>query len=352
MAEPILRVENLCCGFHTEDGYIRVVDSVSFECEAGKTLGLVGESGCGKTVSALAVMGLLPQPAGVVEEGRILFRGEDLASTSHDTMRVVRGQQIGMIFQEPMTALNPVHRVGKQLFEALRLYESGLEKDELTARAVEALEQVGIPDPERRLREYPHQLSGGMRQRVMIAMALAGQPEILIADEPTTALDVTVQAQILDLLRELQQERGMTMIFITHDLGVVAEFCDEVLVMYAGRIAERAPVGQLFKTPRHPYTHGLIESLPRMDTPSRTPLNTIEGVVPKLTEMPAGCRFSNRCSYADERCGLEVPALESCAERGAVRDPRDPNHDEETRAAEPRAARHEVACHHWQRLAA
>ena len=394
MAEPILRVDNLCCGFHTEDGYIRVVDGVTFECEAGKTLGLVGESGCGKTVSALAVMGLLPQPAGVIEEGQILFRGEDLASTSHETMRVVRGQKIGMIFQEPMTALNPVHRVGKQLFEALRLYGSGRdqdepavaggaapgrrnrrgrrlyesrsEKNELTARAVELLEQVGIPDPVRRLREYPHQLSGGMRQRVMIAMALAGQPDILIADEPTTALDVTVQAQILDLLRELQQARGMTMIFITHDLGVVAEFCDEVLVMYAGRIAERAPVGQLFKTPRHPYTRGLIESLPRMDTPSQTPLNTIEGVVPKLTEMPAGCRFSNRCAYADERCGREVPVLESCAERGAVGEPRDPNRSGEAQAAEPRdpkrsreaqateprAVRHEVACHHWQRLAA
>ena len=328
MAEPILRVENLCCGFHTEDGYIRVVDSVSFDCEAGKTLGIVGESGCGKTVSALAVMGLLPQPAGVVEEGRIIFRGDDLASTDRARMRAVRGRQIGMIFQEPMTALNPVHRVGKQMFEAIRLYEPGLGKSALTARAVESLEQVGIPDPARRLREYPHQLSGGMRQRVMIAMALAGQPEILICDEPTTALDVTVQAQILDLLREIKESRGMTMIFITHDLGVVAEFCDEVLVMYAGRIAEQAPVRQLFRTPRHPYTHGLIESLPRMDTPSRTPLNTIEGVVPKLTEMPAGCRFSNRCRYADERCRGDVPALESCAPG------------------------HEVACHHWQRLAA
>ena len=301
---------------------------MSFDCEAGKTLGLVGESGCGKTVSALAVMGLLPQPAGVVEEGRILFRGDDLASTDRDRMRAVRGQQIGMIFQEPMTALNPVHRVGKQMFEAIGLYEPGLAKSELTARAVESLEQVGIPDPVRRLREYPHQLSGGMRQRVMIAMALAGQPEILIADEPTTALDVTVQAQILELLLELKESRGMTMIFITHDLGVVAEFCDEVLVMYAGRIAERAPVRPLFHTPRHPYTHGLIESLPRMDTPSRTPLNTIEGVVPKLTEMPPGCRFSNRCRHADERCRREVPALESCA----------PGHG--------------VACHHWHRLAA
>ena len=328
VAEPILRVENLCCGFHTEDGYIRVVDRVSFSCEAGKTLGLVGESGCGKTVSALAVMGLLPRPAGVVEDGKILFKGKDLASTGHDTMRVVRGQQIGMIFQEPMTALNPVHRIGKQLFESLNLYESGLRKSELTGRAVALLEQVGIPDPVRRLREYPHQLSGGMRQRVMIAMALAGRPEILIADEPSTALDVTVQAQILDLLRELQAARGMAMIFITHDLGVVAEFCDEVLVMYAGRIAEHAPVRQLFRTPRHPYTRGLIDSLPRLDTPSRSALNAIEGVVPKLTEMPPGCRFSNRCRYADDRCRTAVPALGSC----------DPGH--------------EVACHHWRRLAA
>ena len=328
MAEPLLNIDNLSCGFHTENGYIRVVDGVSFDVEAGKTLGIVGESGCGKTVSALAIMGLLPQPAGVVEAGRILFNEQDLTKAGHEAMRVVRGQHIGMIFQEPMTALNPVHRIGRQIFEALTLYESGLDQAELRRRAIEMLEQVGIPAPAQRLREYPHQLSGGMRQRIMIAMALAGRPEILIADEPSTALDVTVQAQILDLLRSLQAERGMAMIFITHDLGVVAELCDEVIVMYAGRIAERASVGQLFHSPRHPYTHGLIRSIPTADTPSKSMLPTIEGVVPKLTEMPPGCRFSNRCPFADDLCRKQVPPLH------------------------PATAGHDVACHHWRRVEA
>jgi peptide/nickel transport system ATP-binding protein len=326
VTEPLLRVEDLSCGFNTEEGYIRVVDRISMSLEAGGTLGLVGESGCGKTVSALAVMGLLPKPAGVLEGGRILFGGEDLAAIDREAMRRVRGRQIGMIFQEPMTALNPVHRVGKQLFEALNLYEPGLDERELRRRAIGLLEQVGIPAPAQRLREYPHQLSGGMRQRVMIAMALAGRPEILIADEPTTALDVTVQAQILDLLRTLQQETGMAIIFITHDLGVVAELCDDVIVMYAGRVAEQASVKDLFRTPRHPYTHGLIRSIPTPDTPAKSLLPVIEGVVPKLTEMPPGCRFSNRCTYADELCRTEMPPLEQIGEG------------------------HEVACHHWQNL--
>ena len=310
MTAALLSVDKLSCGFNTEGGYIRVVDEISFEVDAGRTLGLVGESGCGKTVSALAVMGLLPRPAGVFEGGRVLLDGQDLAKASHETMRIVRGQQIGMIFQEPMTALNPVQRIGRQLFEALTLYEPGLAKTELERRAVTLLEQVGIPAPAQRLREYSHQLSGGMRQRVMIAMALAGRPHLLIADEPTTALDVTVQAQILDLLRALQAERGMSMIFITHDLGVVAELCDEVIVMYAGRIAERASVEQLFRAPRHPYTHGLIRSIPTAETPSKTLLPVIEGVVPKLTEMPTGCRFSNRCPYADDLCSARVPPLD------------------------------------------
>jgi peptide/nickel transport system ATP-binding protein len=322
----LLSVDKLSCGFNTEGGYIRVVDEISFEVAAGRTLGLVGESGCGKTVSALAVMGLLPRPAGVFEGGRVLLDGQDLAKASHETMRIVRGQQIGMIFQEPMTALNPVQRIGRQLFEALTLYERGLGKAELERRAVTLLEQVGIPAPAQRLREYSHQLSGGMRQRVMIAMALAGRPHLLIADEPTTALDVTVQAQILDLLRALQAERGMSMIFITHDLGVVAELCDEVIVMYAGRIAERASVEQLFRAPRHPYTLGLIRSIPTAETPPKTMLPVIEGVVPKLTEMPTGCRFSNRCPYADELCSAQVPPLD-LAEAG-----------------------HEVACHHWRKV--
>jgi peptide/nickel transport system ATP-binding protein len=326
MTESILTVRDLSCGFHTEEGFTRVVDGMSYEVHAGTTLGLVGESGCGKTVSALAVMGLLPKPAGVLEHGEILLKGELISDSTTNALASVRGRRIGMIFQEPMTALNPVHRIGKQLQETIEIYQPDLTQATRQARAIELLEQVGIPAPEQRLREYPHQLSGGMRQRVMIAMALSGNPEVLIADEPTTALDVTIQAQILELLSELQRSHGMAIIFITHDLGVVAQICDEVLVMYAGRIAERASAKQLFRTPRHPYTQGLIHSIPRLDTPLKTPLPTIEGVVPALNALPSGCRFSNRCSYTDKRCGTEVPELDRCQ----------PNH--------------EVACHHWRRV--
>jgi peptide/nickel transport system ATP-binding protein len=328
VAEAILKVDELCCGFNTEDGYQRVVDRVSFAVHAGKTLGLVGESGCGKTVSALAIMGLLPRPAGVVESGRILLDGQDIARLDTAQLRKIRGHRIGMIFQEPMTALNPVHSVGRQLMETLRIYEPRANNGALRRRAIELLNQVRIPAPEQRLNEYPHQLSGGMRQRVMIAIAIAGNPQVLIADEPSTALDVTVQAQILDLLRTLQREHGMAMLFITHDLGVVAELCDEVLVMYAGRVAERAPVQSLFRTPRHPYTRGLIHSVPLPDTPAKTVLPAIEGVVPAITEMPAGCRFSNRCRYATDVCHGTVPPLE------------------------PSGPEHLVACHHWRELAA
>src|SRR5690606_39403639 len=252
------------------------------------------ESGCGKTVSALSVMGLLPRPAGVVESGRIVFRGHDLAAADPDALRKVRGRRIAMIFQEPMTALNPVHAIGRQLGESIALNDPSLGRTQITRRSIELLEQVGISAPERRLRDYPHQLSGGMRQRVMIAMALSGNPEVLIADEPTTALDVTVQAQILELLRELQRKNGVAMIFITHGLGVVAELCDHVPVMYAGRVAEHAPVATLFAAPRHPYTQGLIASVPTPATPAKSILHTIEGVVPGLDNLPTGCRFSNR----------------------------------------------------------
>jgi oligopeptide/dipeptide ABC transporter ATP-binding protein len=324
---PVLRVEELRCGFDTEDGYLRVVDGISFELNEGETLGLVGESGCGKTVSALAVMGLLPKPAGIVESGRILYRDQDLAAADSRALKRVRGREISMIFQEPMTALNPVHRIGRQIVEALNIYEPDLRDDVRRKRAIELLEVVGIPAPEQRLREYPHQLSGGMRQRVMIAMALAGKPKVLIADEPTTALDVTVQAQILDLLRSLQAEYGMSMLFITHDLGVVAELCDDVIVMYAGRIAEHAAVRDLFRGPRHPYTRGLIRSIPTPETPSKSILPVIEGVVPQLTEMPDGCRFSSRCELADEICRRAVPPPADAAPG------------------------HQVACHHWQSVA-
>ncbi len=328
MTEPVLTVEELRCGFHAEGGYQRVVDGVSFSLAAGGTLGLVGESGCGKTVSALAVMGLLPRPAGVVEGGRILFDGRDLAALAPSELREFRGRQIGMIFQEPMTALNPVHTVGRQLLETLRIYEPRAEQAALRRRAIELLEQVGIPEPAQRLNEYPHQLSGGMRQRVMIAIAISGRPKVLIADEPTTALDVTVQAQILDLLESLQREHGMAMLFITHDLGVVAELCDDVLVMYAGRVAERAPVRQLFAAPRHPYTQGLIHSVPLPDTPAKTVLATIEGVVPALKDLPPGCRFSNRCRHVREICRDKVPPLEHVA------------------------SEHEAACLRWREIAA
>ena len=326
MAEPILRVDGLSCGFHTEDGYVRVVDQLSFDIAAGTTLGLVGESGCGKTVTALAVMGLLPKPAGIIEGGEISFHGNNLSNASAMTLKGVRGRGISMIFQEPMTALNPVHPIGKQLMEVIELYEPHIGKVAQQARAVELLEQAGIPDPAHRLREYPHQLSGGMRQRVMISIAIAGNPDVLIADEPTTALDVTVQAQILQLLQKLQKNHGMAMIFITHDLGVVAEICDEVLVMYAGRIAERCSVMQLFRAPKHPYSQGLIGSIPRLDSPCKVPLPVIEGVVPPLNELPPGCRFSNRCRYARGKCHTEDPPL---------------IHTE---------SRHKVACHHWRQL--
>ena len=327
MTEPILKIEDLSCGFHTEGGYQRVVDRVSFELAPGETLGVVGESGCGKTVTALTVMGLLPRPAGVVESGRILLSGHDLARFTPAEMRDVRGRRIGMIFQEPMTALNPVHSVGHQLLESLRLYDPRAERALLDKRAIELLEQVGIPAPVQRLREYPHQLSGGMRQRVMIAMAIAGRPQLLIADEPTTALDVTVQAQILELLRNLQREHGMAMLFITHDLGVVAELCNDVLVMYAGRVAEHAPVDELFAAPRHPYTRGLIGSIPLPDTLAKSVLPAIEGVVPALKDLPPGCRFSNRCAFANDLCRTAVPPLEPCGPG------------------------HEVACHRWRELA-
>ena len=290
---PILDVRDLRVAFDTDDGRFTAVDGVSFHVHAGKTLGIVGESGCGKSVTAFSLMKLLPQPTGLITGGSILFRGQDLAPLSPDKMSKIRGAEMGMIFQEPMTALNPVHRIGRQLSEVFLLHQTK-SKGEAQARAIAMLHQVGIPSPDIRYHEYPHQLSGGMRQRVMIAMALACKPALLIADEPTTALDVTVQAQILDLMRGLQTELGMATVLITHDLGVIAGMCDDVAVMYAGRIVEKASAKLLFSHPRHAYTRGLMSAIPRLTDIPHSHLTTIPGQVPSLKNMPTGCRFCPR----------------------------------------------------------
>ncbi|MDB6134600.1 MAG: peptide transporter ATP-binding protein [Verrucomicrobiales bacterium] len=292
-AEPILDVRGLRVAFDTDDGRFTAVDGISFQVHAGKTLGLVGESGCGKSVTAFSLMKLLPQPAGIITDGTIHCQGTEIVSAGTGEMAKIRGACMGMIFQEPMTALNPVQRIGRQVSEVFLLHKTK-SKEEARASALSMLRQVGIPAPEVRYDEYPHQLSGGMRQRVMIAMALACRPALLIADEPTTALDVTVQAQILDLMGGLQRELGMATVLITHDLGVIAGMCDDVAVMYAGRIVEKAPAGELFARPRHAYTRGLMAAIPRLtDTPG-TLLTTIPGQVPALRDMPAGCRFCLR----------------------------------------------------------
>ncbi|MDB6007461.1 MAG: Oligopeptide transport ATP-binding protein OppD [Prosthecobacter sp.] len=294
MPAPLLEVRNLRVGFQTDHDLLIAVDGVDFVLEAGKTLGVVGESGCGKSVTAMSLMRLLPQPAGRILTGEVLLEGRDLTKLPIEAMRKIRGNDVAMIFQEPMTALNPVQPVGMQIIEAIQLHEPTTPAKALR-RAVELMEWVGIPAPEQRVNEYPHQLSGGMRQRVMIAMALSCHPKVLIADEPTTALDVTVQAQILDLLKRLQGETGMAVILITHDLGVIAETCDDVVVMYAGRIVERGPVHPIFANPLHPYTQGLIRCLPKLDHPPKTALPVIPGMVPSLRDMPPGCRFASRC---------------------------------------------------------
>lgn len=293
---PLLSVRDLVTAFDTDAGRVVAVDGVSFDVPAGKTLGIVGESGCGKSVTAMSIMRLLPQPAGNILSGQILYKGEDLATVSEERLRKIRGGEIGMIFQEPMTALNPVHRIGPQLMEAISLHEK-LSNKELLQRAVDLLRLVGIPAPEVRVSEYPHQLSGGMRQRVVVAIALACNPSLVIADEPTTALDVTVQAQILELIKSMQDRLGMSVIMITHDLGVIAETCDEVVVMYAGRVAEMGPVRSIFENPQHLYTKGLLNSIPRVDSPRKEKLNTIEGTVPGLADMPVGARFAPRSPH-------------------------------------------------------
>jgi len=307
--EIILKVDHLVTAFDTEGGRIRAVDDVSFEVKKEHTLGMVGESGCGKSVTALSIMRLLPQPTGSIESGQILFNETDIAGLPAEQMHEIRGKRISMIFQEPMTSLNPVHKIGKQLAEVFQLHFPQMSEIEIRKESVELLQKAGIPEPEQRMAEYPHQISGGMRQRVMIALALACKPDILIADEPTTALDVTIQAQILDLIKKLQNETGMAVIFITHDLGVIAEICEDVVVMYAGKVAENASAVDLFKNPKHPYTQGLLDSIPRLTTPRKAKLNIIEGMVPSLYELPSGCRFRNRCPHAMPVCATEPPPL-------------------------------------------
>jgi peptide/nickel transport system ATP-binding protein len=319
----MLEIENLQTHFRTPDGVNRAVDGLSLKIESGQTLAIVGESGCGKSVTAMSVLRLIPDPPGRIA-GSIKFQGRDLIALSEADMRKIRGNEISMIFQEPMTSLNPVLTVGRQIGETLRLHQ-GLTKTDAEARAVEMLTLVGIPEPKRRVREYPHQLSGGMRQRVMIAMALACNPKLLIADEPTTALDVTVQAQILDLMRDLKRRVGAAILLITHDLGVVAEVAEHVVVMYAGRKVEEAPVRDLFARPLHPYTRGLLGAVPKLGssvTGNETRLSEVPGQVPSLKQKIEGCVFASRCARVTDLCRTVAPALEA------------------------KASAHIVACHH------
>ena len=324
MNHALLEVDHLVTEFDTDEGRVRAVDDISFVAREGETLGIVGESGCGKSVTALSIMRLLPQPMGQVVSGQVLFNGNNLAQCSLQEMEKIRGAEISMVFQEPMTALNPVHTIGKQLTEVLLLHKP-ISVQEAIKESIAMLDRVGIPSPDIRMTEYPHQLSGGMRQRVVIAIALACKPSLLIADEPTTALDVTIQAQILELIKELQTEMGMSVILITHDLGVIAEVCQQVVVMYAGKVAEKGSVFDLFDNPQHPYTRGLLESIPRLDSIPKSKLNTIEGMVPGLLDLPAGCRFANRCPIVDEQCKISPPLIDRVSES------------------------HQVSCFRWQK---
>ena len=321
----VLSINNLVTEFDTDEGRVRAVDDVSFTAQAGKTLGIVGESGCGKSVTALSIMRLLPQPMGQIVSGSVELDGTDLTQLPIPQMEKIRGARIGMVFQEPMTALNPVHTIGRQLTEALLIHKD-IMPDAAIREAVGLLDRVGIPSPDVRMTEYPHQLSGGMRQRVVIAMALACKPDFLIADEPTTALDVTIQAQILELIKELQADMGMSVILITHDLGVIAETCDEVVVMYAGKVAERGSVFDIFDRAAHPYTRGLLKSIPTLNTEPKSTLSTIDGMVPGLLDLPEGCRFENRCTFSHEQCISKAPDLQ------AVKD------------------QHQVSCLRWQEI--
>ena len=312
---PLLHIDKIQVGFDTEAGLVRAVDGVTMAVEAGRTLGVVGESGCGKSVTAASVLRLVPSPPGRMLGGSIRFDGRDILALSRDELQQLRGRDIAMVFQDPMTSLNPVFTIERQLWEVLSL-RFGLDRAAARVRSAEMLRTVGIADPDARLDVYPHELSGGMKQRVMIAMALLCEPRLLIADEPSTALDVTVQAQILHLMRELQRKTGTALLFITHDMGVIAEMCDDVVVMYAGRVVEQRPVVALFESPRHPYTRGLLGSIPRKGVAHKAALPTIEGTVPSLLHPPRGCRFADRCTHrrtlaaeAQRRCTDEDPAL-------------------------------------------
>ncbi len=312
----LLAVEKLVTRFHgSGHAPLRAVDGVSFDVEASECVGLVGESGCGKSVTALSILRLLPSPPAEIAAGRVLLEGRDLLVLPEREMRAIRGKDIAMVFQEPMTSLNPVYTVGVQVIEAIRLHQP-VSRQKARERALELLQQVGIPSPTRNIDAYPHQLSGGMRQRVMIAMALSCNPKLLLADEPTTALDVTIQAQILDLLDSMRERLGMGVVLITHDLAVVAQYAQRVVVMYAGLVVERGPTAEVFRTPLHPYTRGLLRSLPgRTKVAHRAPLPTIEGLVPDLRNLPPGCPFSNRCEFVVDACKAAVPALEMRGDR-------------------------------------
>ena len=305
---PLLQVRDLRTSFFTDDGELKAVDGISYDIEEGETLGLVGESGCGKSVSALSLLRLIPSPPGKIIGGEVIFEGEDLLKVDEDEIRHVRGNKIAMVFQEPMTSLNPVLTIGRQLTEGLELHLD-MDSSSATKRAVQLLEMVGIAEAETRIRDYPHQFSGGMRQRVMIAMALSCNPKLVLADEPTTALDVTIQAQVLEILARLTRELGTSIMIITHNLGVVARYADRVNVMYAGRIVETASAKRLYANPKHPYTLGLLTSVPRLDQERKQKLQVIEGVPPDLINLPEGCAFYDRCTFRVDRCKAEAPPL-------------------------------------------
>lgn len=319
---PVLQVKNLRTAFVVEGRPLVAVDDVSFDVFAGKTIGIVGESGCGKSVTSLSILGLLPMPPAKVLGGEIIYGGRDLLKLKQEEMRKIRGKEISMIFQEPMTSLNPVFTIANQMMETILLHQK-CSKKEARERAIDLLKQVGIPAPEKRIDDYPHQLSGGMRQRVMIAMALSCGPKVLIADEPTTALDVTIQAQILDLLRDLQQKQGLGLILITHDFGVIAEMADDVVVMYAGRVVEKTGVKEIFKNPQMPYTRALLKSIPRQ-TARGQKLQSIPGIVPSIANLPQGCRFQDRCELVIDACRGNEPELKMVSSLHEVRCMRSP----------------------------